>query len=141
MTRRDVDDISMLMTRINKVILQLFVDSWVQNACLCNPPKWTVLTSVDCPHCLPGDSYQHRNILYHHILHGLRNRVTHNLMEDTKVMFYKAVCTITLHERGVGYISMSSEDHKDCPPKLSQTDFLYPITAPTPVSSWKPTQL
>ena len=23
---------------------------------------------------------QHRNSLYHHILHGLRNRVTHNLM-------------------------------------------------------------
>ena len=70
---------------------------------------------------------QHHNILYHHILHGLRNQVTHNLMEETKVMFYKAVCTITLHERGVGYISMPSEDHKDCPPKLSQTDFLYPM--------------
>ena len=40
---------------------------------------------------------QHHNILYHHILHDLRNRVTHNFMEETKVMFYKAVCTITLH--------------------------------------------
>ena len=38
MTRRDVDDISTLMTWNNKVILQLFVDTWVQNACLCNPP-------------------------------------------------------------------------------------------------------
>ena len=70
---------------------------------------------------------QHRNILYHHILPGLHNRVTHNLMEETKVMVYKAVCTITLQERGVGYISMSSEDDKDIPPKLSQKDYLYPM--------------
>ena len=70
---------------------------------------------------------QHRNILYHHILHGLRNRVTHNLMEETKVMVNKAVCTITLQERGVGYISMSFEDHQDIPPKLSKKDSLYPM--------------
>ena len=70
---------------------------------------------------------QHRKTLYHHILHGLRNRVTHNLMEETKVMVYKAVCTITLQERGVGYISMSSEVHQDIPPTLSKKDSLYPM--------------
>ena len=43
------------------------------------------------------------------------------------MMVYKAVCSITLQERGVGYISMSSEDHKDIPPKLSKKDSLYPM--------------
>ena len=58
---------------------------------------------------------QHRYILYHHILQGLRNQVfnTHNLMEETKVVVYKAVI-----------ISMSSEDHEEIPPKLSQKDSL-----------------
>ena len=68
---------------------------------------------------------QHRTILYHRIFHGLRNRVTHNLMEETKVMIYKPVCTIILQERGVDYISMSYENHRDIPPKLSQKDSLY----------------
>ena len=43
------------------------------------------------------------------------------------MMVYKAVCTITLQERGVGYISMSFEDHQDIPPKLSKKDSLYPM--------------
>ena len=42
-------------------------------------------------------------------------------------MVYKAVCTIILQERGVGYISMSSENHKNIPPKLSKKDSLYPM--------------
>ena len=46
-TCRDVDDMSTLMTRNNKVILQLFVDSLVLNACLCNVPKRALLTSVE----------------------------------------------------------------------------------------------
>ena len=59
-------------------------------------------TTLDIVECLPylgshlsqkvtiEAEIQHRNILYHHNLHGLRNRVTHNLMEETKVMFYKS---------------------------------------------------
>ena len=84
---------------------------------------------------------QHRNILYHHILRGLRNRVTHNLMEETKVMFYKAVCTITLQERGVGYISMSSVKtiktfHQSCLRKMNSNP--WDGNAPSLGNSWEP---
>ena len=48
-------------------------------------------------------------------------------MEETKLMVYKPVCTITLQERMVDYISISSEDHKDIPPTLSHKDSLYPM--------------
>ena len=73
---------------------------------------------------------QHRNSLYH--LHITKSSIPTTSSKETKVMVYKAACTTTLQEQGVGYISKSSEDYGELPPKLPKKDSLYPMAISLP---------